>query len=116
MVAWTFLKVEGFEDWARVFDSRSKGSRFDRLGFFQTEGFEVWARVLDSRSKGSRFYPSGCFLASRGLGFVRVCSFQGRRVRGLVAWQFFEVEGFEVWARVPDSRSKGSKFGSLGFF
>ena len=55
LVAWAFFKVEGFEVWARVFDSRSKGSRFGRLGFFKSEGFEVLARVLVSKSKGSRF-------------------------------------------------------------
>ena len=33
-----------------------------------------------------------------------------------VAWAFVKVEGFEVWARVFDSRSKGSRFGRLGFF
>ena len=37
-------------------------------------------------------------------------------VRGLVAWAFFKVEGFEVWACVFDLRSKGSRFGHLGFF
>ena len=36
-------------------------------------------------------------------------------VRGLVAWAFFKVEGFEVWARVFDSRSKGSRFCRLGY-
>ena len=41
LVAWAFFKVEGFEVWARVFDSRSKGSKFGRLGFFKVEGFEV---------------------------------------------------------------------------
>ena len=53
-VAWIFFIVEGFEVWARVLDSRSKGSRFCRLGFL-IEGFEIWARVFDSTSKGSRF-------------------------------------------------------------
>ena len=48
--------------------------------------------------------------------FGRMYSIQGRRLRGLVAWCFFQVEGFEVWARVRDSRSKGSRFGRLGFF
>ena len=49
---------------------------------FKVEGFEVLSPGLFLRSKGSRF---GC-----------VCSIQGRRVRGLVAWSFIKVEGFEV--------------------
>ena len=57
----------------------------------------------------------GPFLKSKGSMFRRVHSIQGRRVRGLVAWCIFQVEGFEVWARVRDSRSKGSRFGRLGF-
>ena len=43
-------------------------------------------------------------------------SIQGRRVRGFVAWAVFKVEGFEVWARVFGSRSKGSRFGRLVSF
>ena len=53
-----------------------------------------------------------------------MCSIANRRVRGLVAWVAFNVEGFEVlslgfflieefevWARVLDSKSNGSMFG-----
>ena len=47
--------------------------------------------------------------------FERVCSLQGRRVRGLVTWAFHEEEGFEIWARRLDSKSKGSRFGCPGF-
>ena len=67
-VAWVLFKVERFGVWARVFDSRLKGSRFDRRLFFKIEGFEVWARVRDSRSKGSRFGHMG-FLMSKGSRF-----------------------------------------------
>ena len=48
--------------------------------------------------------------------FGRAYSVQGRRVRGLVACCFLQIEGFEVWTRVRDSRSKGSRFGRLGSF
>ena len=41
LVFWAFFKGEGFEVWVRVFDLRSKGSKFGRLGFFKVEGFEV---------------------------------------------------------------------------
>ena len=57
---------------ARVLDSRLKGSRFGRLGFFNVEGFEVWS--------------PGNFLKSKGSEFGRVCSIQDRRVRDFVAW------------------------------
>ena len=71
MVAQTFFKVEGFEVWARVFDSRLKGSRFGRLvsfsnrsvrglgsrARFKIEWFEVWMGEFELKSKGSRF---GC--------------------------------------------------------
>ena len=43
--------------------------------------------------------------------FGRVCSLQGRRVRGLVAWAPFKDEGFEILVRMLDSKSKGSRFG-----
>ena len=66
--------------------SRSKGSRFCRLGCFgsrrvqglgacfrfEVEGFEVWSPGNFSKSKGSKF--------------GRRCSIQDRRVRGFVAW------------------------------
>ena len=87
LVAWAFFKVEWFEVWARVFDSRSKGSRFGRF-----------------------------FLKSEGSKFKLVCSFQGRRVRGFVAWAVLGAEGFKVWARVFVSKSKGSRFGRLVIF
>ena len=40
-VAWAVLGAEGFKVWARVFVSKSKGSRFGRLVIFEIEGFEV---------------------------------------------------------------------------
>ena len=83
--------------------------------FFKVEGFEVWARVFDSKSKGLRFCRLAVFLKSKGSMFGRVYSIQGRRVRGLVACWVFQIEGFEVWAFVCDSKSKGSKFGRFGF-
>ena len=88
LVVWAFFKVEGFEVWVRVFDSRSKGSKFGRLGFL--------------KSKGSKF--------------KHVCSFQGRRVRSFVTWVVLGAEGFKVWARVFVSKSKGSRFGRLVTF
>ena len=42
-----------------------------------------------------------------------MCSIQSRRVRGLVARAVFRIEGFEVWARGLDTRSKGSRFGRV---
>ena len=66
------------------------------------EGFEVWSL--------------GLFLKPKGSKFKRVCSFQGRRVRGLVAWAVLGAEGFKVWARVFVSKSKGSRFGHLVIF
>ena len=56
------------------------------------------------------------FLKSKGSKFNRVCSFQGRRVRGFVAWAVLGAEGFKVWVRVFASKSKGSKFGRLVTF
>ena len=44
-----------------MFASMLKGSRFGRLDFCKVEGFEVSARVSDSRSKGSRFRRLGSF-------------------------------------------------------
>ena len=85
LVAWAFFKVEGFEVWARVIPSRSKGSGFSRLVcFVKVAGFKVWACVLDSMSKGSRF--------------GRLGSFPGRKVRSLGACVRFKVEGFEAWS------------------
>ena len=71
--------------------------------------------MFDSRLKGSRFGRLG-FLKSKGSKFKRVCSFQGRRVRGFVAWAVLGAEGFKVWARVFVSKSKGSRFGRLVIF
>ena len=110
-----FFLIEEFEVWARVLDSKSKGSRFCRLGSFKNrtvrclgarirfkvEGFEIWSPVVFFKLKGSRFGP--------------VCAIQHRKVRGLVAWIFCKVEGFEILARVFDSMSKGSRFGRLDF-
>ena len=56
------------------------------------------------------------FLKSKGSKFKRVCSFRGRRVRGFVAWAVLGAEGFKVWARVFVSKSKGSKSCRLAIF
>ena len=42
-----------------------------------------------------------------------MCSIQGLKVRELVAWSLFQLEGFGVWARVFDSGSEGSRFGGF---
>ena len=47
--------------------------------FFKDEGFDLWARVFDSTSKSSRF---GRLVKLKGSRFGRACSIQGRRVRG----------------------------------
>ena len=96
---------------------------------FNVEWFEVWSAGVFLKSKGSRFgrvcsiqgrrvrgLVAWAFLKPKGSRFGRVCSIQNRRVRGFVAWVLFKVEGFDVWARVFDSRSKGSRFGCLLFF
>ena len=84
---------------------------------------------LSLKSKGSRFgrvcsiqgrrvrgLVAWAFLKPKGSRFGRVCSFQGRRVRGFVAQVVFGIEGFGVWALVFVSKSKGSRFGRLVTF
>ena len=80
---------------------------------FKDEGFEVWARVFDSRSKASKFCRLDSFLRSSGSMFGCECPLQGRRVRCLVAWILCKDERFEISARVLDSKSKGSRFGRV---
>ena len=96
---------------------------------FNVEWFEIWSPEFFLKSKGSRFervcsiqgrrvrgLVAWALLKPKGSRFGRVCSIQGRRVRGFVAQVVFGVEGFGVWARVFFSKSEGSRFGRLVTF
>ena len=86
LVAWAFFKVGGFEVWARVFDSRSKGSRFCRLGCFGSRRVQGLGACFRFEIEGFEVWSPGNFLKSKGSKFGRVCSIQDRRVRSFVAW------------------------------
>ena len=86
LVAWAFFKVEGFEVWARVFDSRSKGSRFGRLGSFKSRRVRSLSACARFKVEGFEVLLPGLFLEPKGSRFGRVFSFRSRRVRGLVTW------------------------------
>ena len=71
--------------------------------------------MLVSRSKGSRFCRLGCLGSRRVQGLGACFRF---KVEGFEVWSagnFFEIKGFEVFACVLDSRSKGSRFSRLGY-
>ena len=77
------------------------------------EGLEVWVRVFDSRSKGSRFGRLDCFQRRRVRGLGACIRFKVEGFEVLSPGFFFKVEWFDVWARMSASRSKGSMFGRL---
>ena len=55
LVAWAFLKSKGSK-FKRVCSLQGRRARgFVAWAVFKAEGFRVWARVFVSKSKGSRF-------------------------------------------------------------
>ena len=115
-IAKAVFKVEGFEVWARVFDSRSKGSRFGRLVSFSSRRVRGLGACARFKIEGFEVWSLGFFLRTKGSRFGRACLIPKRRIRGLVALVFSVAEEFEIWARAIDSRSMGFEVWSLGLF
>ena len=66
--------------------SRSKGSRFCRLGCFGSRRVQGLGACFRFEIEGFEVWSPGNFLKSKGSKFGRVCSIQDRRVRSFVAW------------------------------